>query len=159
MAAICVRLDGLPLAIELAAARMKLLSPQILLARLSRRLAILTGGARDMPTRQQTLRNTIEWSYHLLTAWEQRLFRRLSVFVGGCTLQAAEAVCTVPDDGAGQVLDGIASLVDKSLLKRLEQTGEGSEEPRLLMLETIREYGLDEPHHQRGRTSRPPGAC
>jgi len=143
VAAICVRLDGLPLAIELAAARMKLLSPQILLARLSRRLAILTGGARDMPTRQQTLRNTIEWSYHLLTAWEQRLFRRLSVFVGGCTLQAAEAVCTVPDDGAGQVLDGIASLVDKSLLKRLEQTGEGSEEPRLLMLETIREYGLE----------------
>ncbi|HEY6407500.1 MAG TPA: adenylate/guanylate cyclase domain-containing protein, partial [Ktedonobacteraceae bacterium] len=143
VAAICVRLDGLPLAIELAAARMKLLSPQKLLARLSRRLAILTGGARDLPARQQTLRNTIEWSYHLLTAWEQRLFRRLSVFVGGCTLQAAEAVCTVPDDGAGQVLDGIASLVDKSLLKRLEQTGEGSEEPRLLMLETIREYGLE----------------
>src|SRR6266536_3720636 len=89
VAEICVRLDGLPLAIELAAARMKLLSPQVLLSRLSRRLAILTGGARDMPTRQQTLRNTIEWSYQLLSAWEQRLFRWLSVFVGGCMLQAA----------------------------------------------------------------------
>jgi len=139
----CVRLDGLPLAIELAAARMKLLSPQALLARLSRRLAILTGGARDVPTRQQTLRNTIEWSYLLLNAWEQRLFRCLSVFVGGCMLQTAEAVCTGSDDGVGQVLDGIASLVDKSLLQRLEQAGEGSEEPRLLMLETIREYGLE----------------
>ena len=143
VAEICIRLDGLPLAIELAAARMKLLSPQVLLARLGRRLAILTGGARDVPTRHQTLRNTIEWSYHLLNAWEQQLFRWLSVFVGGCTLQAAEAVCTGSDDGAGQVLDGIASLVDKSLLQRLEQAGEGSEEPRLLMLETIREYGLE----------------
>ena len=143
VAEICVRLDGLPLAIELAAARMKLLSPQVLLARLSRRLAMLTGGARDVPTRQQTLRNTIEWSYQLLNAWEQRLFRWLSVFVGSCTLPAAEAVCTGSDDGAGQVLDGVASLVDKSLLQRMEQTGEGSEEPRLLMLETIREYGLE----------------
>ena len=143
VAEICIRLDGLPLAIELAAARMKLLSPQVLLARLGRRLAILTGGARDVPTRHQTLRNTIEWSYHLLNAWEQRLFRWLSVFVGGCTLQAAEAVCTGSDDGVGLALDGIASLIDKSLLQRLEQTGEGDEEPRLLMLETIREYGLE----------------
>src|SRR6266852_941308 len=143
VAEICVRLDGLPLAIELAAARMKLLSPQALLARLGRRLAMLTGGARDVPTRQQTLRNTIEWSYQLLNTWEQRLFRRLSIFVGGCTLQAAEAVCTAPDEGVGQVLDGVASLVDKSLLRRMEQTGEASEEPRLLMLETIREYGLE----------------
>ncbi len=140
---ICVRLDGLPLAIELAAARMKLLSPQVLLARLDRRLAMLAGGARDVPTRQQTLRNTIEWSYQLLNAREQRLFRRLSVFVGGCTLQAAEAVCTGSDDGAGQVLDGVASLVDKSLLQHMEQTGEASEEPRFLMLETIREYALE----------------
>jgi predicted ATPase/class 3 adenylate cyclase len=140
---ICVRLDGLPLAIELAAARMKLLSPKVLLARLGQRLAMLTGGARDVPTRQQTLRNTIEWSYQLLNAWEQQLFRWLSVFVGGCTLQAAEAVCTGSDDGVGQVLDGVASLVDKSLLQRMEQTGEGSEEPRFLMLETIREYGLE----------------
>ena len=143
VAEICVRLDGLPLAIELAAARMKLLSPQVLLTRLGRRLAMLTGGSRDVPARQQTLRNTIEWSYQLLNAWEQRLFRRLSVFVGGCTLLAAEAVCTLPDDGEGEVLDGVTSLIDKSLLKRMEQAGEGSEEPRLLMLETIREYGLE----------------
>lgn len=140
VAEICVRLDGLPLAIELAAARMKLLSPQVLLARLDRRLAILAGGARDVPTRQQTLRNTIAWSYQLLNPWEQRLFRRLSVFVGGCTLQAAEAVCTASDD---EVLDGVASLVDKSLLQSIEQTEEASEEPRFLMLETIREYALE----------------
>jgi predicted ATPase len=141
VAEICVHLDGLPLAIELAAARMKLLSPQALLTRLDQRLTVLTSAARDVPTRQQTLRNTIAWSYHLLDAWEQRLFRWLSVFVGGCTLQAAEAVCARADDGAGQVLEGIASLVDKSLLQRLEPTGEGSEEPYLRMLETMREYG------------------
>jgi predicted ATPase/class 3 adenylate cyclase len=146
VAEICVRLDGLPLAIELAAARMKLLSPQTLLARLDQPLIILTGGARDVPARQQTLRNTIEWSYQLLNAREQRLFRWLSVFVSGCSLQAAEAVCSGPDDGAGQVLDGVASLVDKSLLQRVEPTGGGSEEQedqRLLMLETIREYGVE----------------
>ncbi len=146
VAEICVRLDGLPLAIELAAARMKLLSPQALLARLDRPLNMLTGGARDVPARQQTLRNTIEWSYQLLDAREQRLFRWLSVFVSGCTLEAAEAICAGPDDEAGQVLDGVASLVDKSLLQRVEQTGGGSEEQedqRLLMLETIREYGRE----------------
>ncbi len=143
VAEICIRLDGLPLAIELAAARMKLLTPQALLARLGRRLALLTGGARDMPARQRTLRSTIEWSYQLLNAWEQRLFQWLSVFVGGCTLEAAEAVCSGLDDGAGEVLAGVASLLDKSLLQRVEQTGGGSEEPRLLMLETIREYGLE----------------
>jgi predicted ATPase/class 3 adenylate cyclase len=143
---ICIRLDGLPLAIELAAARMKLLSPQTLLARLNQPLNVLTGGARDVPARQQTLRNTIEWSYKLLNAREQRLFRWLSVFVGGCSLEAAEAISTGPDDGAGQVLDGVASLVDKSLLQRVEPTGGGSElqeDQRLLMLETIREYGLE----------------
>jgi tetratricopeptide (TPR) repeat protein len=123
---------------------MKLLSPQTLLARLDQPLNVLTGGARDVPARQQTLRNTIEWSYQLLNAREQRLFRWLSVFVGGCSLQAAEAVCSEPGDGAGEVLDGIASLVDKSLLQRIEQTGsEGQEDQRLLMLETIREYGLE----------------
>src|SRR5438270_4049363 len=143
VAEICVRLDGLPLAIELAAARMKLLSPQALLARLDRPLNMLTGGARDVPARQQTLRNTIEWSYQLLSAREQRLFRWLSVFVSGCTLQAAEAICDLPDDEAGYMLDGVASLVDKSLLKRVEQTEEGSEDQRLLMLETIREYGVE----------------
>ena len=139
---ICVRLDGLPLAIELAAARMKLLPPQALLARLDQRLAVLTGASRDLPARQQTLRNTIAWSYNLLDAAEQRLFRRLSVFVGGCTLQAIEAVCTALDDSdeAVQALDGIASLVDKSLLQQTEQEGE---ELRFVMLETIREYGLE----------------
>jgi predicted ATPase/class 3 adenylate cyclase len=143
VAEICVRLDGLPLAIELAASRMKLLSPQVLLARLGRRLTMLIGGPRDVPTRQQTLRNTIEWSYQLLNAWEQRLFRRLCVFVGGCTLQAAEAVCTGSDDWLGQALDGIASLIDKSLLQQMEQIEEESEDLRLVMLETLREYGLE----------------
>ncbi len=143
IAEICVRLDGLPLAIELAAARMKLLSPEALLRRLGRRLTVLTSGARDVPERQQTLRNTIEWSYQLLDGQEQRLFRWLSVFVGGCSLQAVEAIYAAIDDGGGQVLDGIASLIDKSLLQRAEQAGERDEEPRLFMLETIREYGLE----------------
>ncbi len=142
IAEICVRLDGLPLAIELAAARMKLLPPQALLARLDQRLAVLTGASRDVPTRQQTLRNTIAWSYNLLDAAEQRLFRRLSVFIGGCTLEAVETVCAAHNDGdeAGQVLDSVASLIDKSLLQQIEQEGQ---EPRFVMLETIREYGLE----------------
>jgi predicted ATPase/class 3 adenylate cyclase/DNA-binding CsgD family transcriptional regulator len=142
VAEICVRLDGLPLAIELAAVRIKLLPPQALLARLGQRLAVLTGGAKDVPARQQTLRNTIEWSYQLLDAQEQQLFRRLSAFVGGCTLEAIEAVCDALDNnnGAVSVLDGVASLIDKSLLQQTEREGE---EPRLVMLETIREYGLE----------------
>ncbi len=142
VAEICVRLDGLPLAIELAAARIKVLPPQALLARLGQRLAVLTGGARDAPARQQTLRNTIEWSYQLLDADEQRLFQRLSIFAGGCTLEAIEAVCTALDtnSASGQVFDGVASLIDKSLLQQTEQEGG---EPRLTMLETIREYGLE----------------
>jgi predicted ATPase/class 3 adenylate cyclase len=139
IAEICVRLDGLPLAIELAAARMNLLSPQALLARMGRSLTLLTGGARDVPARQQTLRNTISWSYDLLTAQEQRLFRWLSVFIGGCALQAAEAVCAE----TGGDMDIIASLIDKSLLRSIEQAGEDSAEPRLLMLGTIREYGQE----------------
>jgi predicted ATPase/class 3 adenylate cyclase len=139
VAEICVRLEGLPLAIELAAARMKLLSPQALLARMGRLLTLLTGSGRDVPARQQTLRNTISWSYHLLNIQEQRIFRWLSVFVGGCTLEAAEAVCA----GSGNEMDEIASLIDKSLLRSIEQTGEDREEPRLLMLETIREYGQE----------------
>jgi predicted ATPase/DNA-binding CsgD family transcriptional regulator len=145
IAEICVHLDGLPLAIELAAARSKLLPPQALLARLSRRLEVLTGGARDLPTRQQTLRNTLQWSYDLLTEQEQRLFRRLSIFVGGCTLEAAEAVCQAGGDQASSVLEGIASLLDKSLVQQTEREGG---EPRLVMLETIREFGLECLHRQ-----------
>jgi len=142
IAEICVRLDGLPLAIELAAARIKLLPPQALLARLSRRLQVLTGGPLDAPVRQQTLRNTIQWSYGLLDIQEQLLFRRLSVFVGGCTLEAVESICNALDDGDGvvPVLDAVASLIDKSLLQQMEWE---EEEPRLVMLETIREYGLE----------------
>ena len=135
------RLDGLPLAIELAAARMKLLSPEALLARLNQPLQVLTSGARDVAARQQTLRNTIAWSYNLLDAQEQELFRRLSDFVGGCTLEGIEAVNGALGNATGLILDSVASLVDKSLLQRREQ-GKG-EEPRLAMLETIREYGLE----------------
>jgi len=145
IAEICVQLDGLPLAIELAAARSKLLPPQALLARLSHRLEVLTGGARDLPTRQQTLRNTLQWSYGLLTEQEQRLFRWLAIFVGGCTLEAAEAVCQAGSDQASSVLEGIASLLDKSLVQQTEREGG---EPRLVMLETIREFGLECLHRQ-----------
>ncbi len=140
IAQICIRLDGLPLAIELAAARVKVLAPQALLARLDRRLQVLTGGARDLPERQRTLRSTIEWSYDMLDATEQQLFRRLSVFVGGCTLEAGEAVCAPLPDEAEQVLERVVSLIDKSLLQQIEQKGQ---EPRLTMLETMREYGLE----------------
>lgn len=123
VAEICTRLDGLPLAIELAAARIKLLPPQALLARLGQGLMVLTSGVRDAPARQQTLRKTIDWSYQLLDTAEQRLFRRLSVFVGGCTFQAIEAVCTDRDTNTHAVwmLDGVASLIDKSLLQQIEQ--------------------------------------
>jgi predicted ATPase/DNA-binding CsgD family transcriptional regulator len=140
IAAICTRLDGLPLAIELAAARIKLLPPHALLARLASRLAVLTGGRQDAPARQQTLRNTLAWSYGLLSDGEQMLFRRLSVFAGGCTLEAAEEVCGAPGDSSATILDGVASLLDKSLLLQIEHR---SEEPRLTLLETIREYGLE----------------
>src|SRR6266567_2721745 len=140
IAEICLRLDGLPLAIELAAARVKALSLQALLTRLERRLQILTGGMRDLPERQQTLRNTIQWSYDLLSGEEQRLFRRLAVFVGGCTLEAVEALCHALGSGVTSVLEGVASLFDKSLLQQMEQL---HGEPLLMMLETIREYGLE----------------
>ncbi len=140
LAEICARLDGLPLAIELAAARIKLLPPQTLLTRLEHRLNILTGGLRDMPVRQQTLHSTISWSYDLLSEEEQRLFRRLSVFVGGYTLQAAEAVCNGSLDLHTSVLNLLALLVDKSLLL---QIGHERGESRLLMLETLREYALE----------------
>jgi predicted ATPase/DNA-binding SARP family transcriptional activator len=140
VAEICHRLDGLPLAIELAAARIKLFPPHALLARLERRLQLLTGGARDLPARQQTLRNAIAWSYDLLDEAEKRLFRRLSVFVNGCALESAEAVCNVAGDLQTGILDGVASLVDKHLLRRIEDAGE---EPRFGMLETIREFGQE----------------
>jgi len=140
VAEICIRLDGLPLAIELAAARSKLLPPQALLARLRHRLQVLTGSALDVPARQQTLRNTLAWSYDLLDAQEQRLFRRLAVFVGGSTLEAVEGLHTALGGSPTDVLDGIASLMDKSLLQPIERDGD---EPRLVMLETIREYGLE----------------
>jgi tetratricopeptide (TPR) repeat protein len=142
VAEICRRLDGLPLAIELAAARMKLFSPQVLLSRLERRLPLLVGGARDMPARQQTLRNAIAWSYDLLAEPEQQLFRRLSVFVGGFSLEAAEAVCAaVPNE---DVLDGLASLVDHSLLQTMAGPDpDHAGEARFTMLETIREFGQE----------------
>jgi predicted ATPase len=140
IAEICARLDGLPLAIELAAARIKLLPPQAFLARLTQRLGVLTSEALDVPERQQTLRNTIAWSYQLLDAQEQRLFRALSIFIGGCTLEAIEAICIMLGDEVEPMLDAVASLIDKSLLQQVEQEGE---EPRLVMLETIREYGLE----------------
>lgn len=140
VANICARLDGLPLAIELAAARIKLLPPRAILDRLTNRLKLLIGGARDLPTRQQTLRGTIDWSYNLLTTDEQTLFARLVVFVGGCSLEAVEAVCNATGDLEIDELDGLASLVDKSLLRQ-EEGIDG--EPRFTMLETIREYALE----------------
>jgi predicted ATPase/DNA-binding CsgD family transcriptional regulator/transcriptional regulator with XRE-family HTH domain len=140
IAQICIRLDGLPLSLELAAARSKLLSPQALLGRLNHRLAVLTGGRQDAPTRQQTLRDTISWSYDLLNSSEQRCFRRPAIFIGGCTLEAAEAVCSGAADLSLPAIDLIASLLDKNLL---QQGDTGGNEPRLLMLETIREYALE----------------
>jgi predicted ATPase/class 3 adenylate cyclase len=137
VAEICRPLDGLPLAIELAAARIKLLSPQAMLERLQQRLRLLIGGPRDLPARQQTLRATIEWSYRLLAPAEQRLFARLAVFAGGCTVQAAEAVCDLED--ALDVLAGMDSLVDKNLLRTSDDEGV----PRVSMLETIREYARE----------------
>ena len=142
VAEICARLDGLPLAIELAAARLRVLSPQGLLERLGHALPLLVGGPRDMPARQQTLAATIGWSYDLLDPAEQRLFRRISVFVGGFTLDAAEAVCGDADLGLA-VLDGLESLLAKSLLGRHE---EERATPRFRMLETIREYALEQAH-------------
>jgi predicted ATPase/class 3 adenylate cyclase len=138
VAEICSRLDGLPLAIELAAAFIKVLPPQALLKRLEQRLPLLTRGARDLPARQQTMHNTIAWSHDLLPQEEQTLFRRLSVFLGGCTIAAAEAVGT--RNGSRGVFGGLTSLVDKSLLRHEEGT-EG--EPRFRMLETVREYGQE----------------
>ncbi|MBK7316935.1 tetratricopeptide repeat protein [Candidatus Villigracilis affinis] len=138
VAEICRRLDGLPLALELAAARIKLLQPQAILARLDDKLKLLTGGARDLPTRHQTLRNTLEWSYDLLNQDEKILYARLSVFVGGFTFDAVEAVCN--PDGKLDILESLTSLVNNSLVRQ-EETADG--EPRFGMLETIRAYALE----------------
>lgn len=140
VAEICRRLDGLPLAIELAASRIKLLPPEAILARLDRRLELLTGGARTLPERQRTLRAAIEWSYDLLDASEQRLLDRLSVFAGGATLEAADAVCNPGGETGVETLDGLASLADKSLLRVLEGV---AGEPRYALLETIRELASE----------------
>jgi predicted ATPase/DNA-binding XRE family transcriptional regulator/Tfp pilus assembly protein PilF len=144
IAELCQRLDGLPLAIELAAARSTLFPPEALLARLASRLQLLTAGPRDVPVRQQTLRNTIAWSYDLLTESEQKLFRRLCIFNGGRSLDAIAAVCTAAGDLDGELVDRLGSLVDKSLLW---QDARASREPWFLMLETIREYGLEQLEH------------
>ncbi|HEX2884536.1 MAG TPA: adenylate/guanylate cyclase domain-containing protein [Candidatus Limnocylindria bacterium] len=137
VAEICVRLDGLPLAIELAAARIKLLSPQSMLERLGHRLSLLAGGARDLPTRQQTLRGAIEWSFDLLDEGDRRLFAAFATFVGGAAFDAIESVCR---DDDYDVFECLASLVDKSLVRRLDGA---SGEPRFTMLETIREYAAE----------------
>jgi predicted ATPase/DNA-binding winged helix-turn-helix (wHTH) protein len=137
---ICARVDGLPLAIELAAARTKVLSPTAILDRLQSRLQLLTGGALDLPERQQTLRNTIDWSHDLLNEAEQKLFRRFSVFIGGSTLEGAEAVCNTSLDLGIDLLEGLSSLVDKNLVQHVEQ---GHDEPRFTMLQTIREYARE----------------
>ena len=147
---ICRRLDGIPLAIELAAARVKLLPPQALLSRLQRRLDLLTGGASDLPERQRTLRNAMDWSYELLTETEQAVMTRMGAFVGGCSLDAAEAVGGEPFGlDIGGIVDTLASLVDKSFVRQRE----GADgEPRFSMLETIREYALER-LDQRGETA------
>jgi predicted ATPase/class 3 adenylate cyclase len=140
VAEICVRLDGLPLAIELAAPRVRTLTPPALLRRLDQRLTLLTGGAQDADPRQRTLRGTIAWSHDLLLANEKTLFARLSVFVGGCRLDAAEAVCDFDGTFGDGLLDALDSLVQKSLVR---QRADSDGEPRFWMLETIREFGLE----------------
>jgi predicted ATPase/DNA-binding winged helix-turn-helix (wHTH) protein len=139
VAEICSRVDGLPLAIELAAARVKMLPLAAILTRLQSRLDLLTTGARDLPQRQQTLRNTIDWSYDLLSEAEQKLLRRLGVFWGGCTIEGAEAVCNTSADLGVEIFELMSSLMDKSLIQQIDR----GEEPRFRMLETIREYALE----------------
>ena len=141
VAAICRRLDGLPLAIELASARCKVLPPAAMLDRLEQRLPLLTGGGRDQPQRQQTMRDAIAWSYDLLTAEQQTLFRRLAVFAGGCTLEAIEGVVNASGALGIDTLEGVTSLVEKSLLR---QEGGPGRAPRFGMFETVREYGWEE---------------
>jgi predicted ATPase/DNA-binding CsgD family transcriptional regulator len=141
VAEICIGLDGLPLAIELAAARLKIFSLSDLLASLDQRLALLIGGPQDAPLRQRTLRDEIAWSYNLLTPGEQMLFRRLAVFVGGFTLEAAHAVANAEHDLGVDFLDGFTTLLDQNLVRHLELSGG---ESRFGLLETIREYALEQ---------------
>ncbi len=143
VAAICGRLDGLPLAIELAAARSKLLPPPWLLARLDKRLPLLTGGAQDVPARLQTMQGAISWSYELLSERDKGVMRQLSVFANGYTIEAAETVCQPGDDGEADILASLDSLVDKSLVREVREMGQGTYDVRLSMLETIREFGLE----------------
>jgi non-specific serine/threonine protein kinase len=151
VAEICQQLDGLPLAIELAAARVRHVPPEALLPRLANRLSVAVGGAQDLPRRQQTLRGAIGWSHDLLAPTERTLFRRMAVFAGGCTLEAAEAVCLTADSVDASVveaepsiafLDCLASLIDKNLLRLEPAVVSG--DPRYMMLETIREFGLEQ---------------
>jgi predicted ATPase/DNA-binding CsgD family transcriptional regulator len=137
IAEICVRLDGLPLALELAAARIKLLTPQMLLTRLTQRLSLLASQAQDRPARHQTLRANLDWSYHLLAGREQRLFRRLAIFVGSCTLQAVEGISASVGDNDAWLLEGMTSLLENSLLSTSQQH---NEERRYFLPETIRDY-------------------
>jgi predicted ATPase/class 3 adenylate cyclase len=139
VAAICVRLDGLPLAIELAASRVRLLQPQEILGRLEQHLPVLTGGPDNLPARQRTLQATIEWSHGQLQAAERQLFARLAIFAGGCSLEAAEAVCNPGGELGLDTFDGIAALVGQSLVWQEAE----SDTSRFRMLETIREYGRD----------------
>jgi predicted ATPase len=143
IAEICTRLDGLPLAIELAAARIALFTPSELRARLTSRLGLLTGGALDLPARQQTLRHAIRWSYELLEPAEQRLFQRLGVFVGSFTLTAVEQICTAAGDLGENVVEHMVALIDKSLVRSLPST-HIAEQSRFDLLETIREYALEQ---------------
>ncbi len=140
VAEICARLDGLPLAIELAAARTRLFPLKTLRARLADPLAVLVGGARDLPQRQHTMRATLDWSYNLLREEHRKLFRRMAVFVGGATIEAIEAVCDTRQDLEVNLWDAIELLVDNSLIRRIDNE---DEEPRFALLETIREYGLE----------------
>src|SRR5262249_3534602 len=145
IAAVCARLDGLPLAIELAAARLGHLPLAALVGRMERALPVLTGGPRDAPTRLRTMRDAIAWSHDLLEPEEQRLMRRLSVFRGGFDLDAAAAVAGGRDDADGDVLDLVTSLTEKSLLRHGEwNDGPNAGEPRYRMLETVREYGQEQ---------------
>jgi len=147
VATLCARLDGLPLAIELAAARTTYFAPQVLLEQVEQGLSVLSRGARDLPARQQSLRGSIAWSCELLAQEEQQLFRRLAVFVDDCTWQAAEQVCTAAGRLNGDLLEGLLALMNQSLLRPEEQAGGTERVPRFRMLQLLREFGLEQLEH------------